>query len=376
MVSLYQVVPLHMDRVLFSAESRHCFDLAVFFIPSVCRTEFLAMQCMLAAFVVGAGAGAQCHARLEEETSFEWRRAQTARLLLPWPRVRARRVGRLSRRAEWRQGLGLLIDAMDRSVEDLWPEPPAWWGRGQSMQLTMATVAEHVVVQEDIAMTAVAEPAGDEPAAAGDVAGKRRKTHVPPEVKEWFCSLTRVMPDWTMMQCLRFAKRALPSFFEHLHIDTPRRWFSHKTPGTALGRPRSLEPAAVLALADIVSRVCSRVCCGAGVLAELLNAHLETVGIAYRFSARQTRTFVRSLTQGRAREGVAPTEDRVHMERCWHHRSQPHHQHRRDVLQDVASARTRWLAGGEQHVDMDTRRNITVFLATRFGARRVCPTHF
>ena len=220
---------------------------------------------------------------------------------------------------EWRQRLGLLIDAMDRSVEDLGPEPPAWWQRGQPMQLPMAAVAEQVAVQEDIAMTAVAEhvavekviasmaaePAGDEPATAGDGAGdaagdgagddkpaepctKRRKTHVAPEVKEWFCSLARVKRDWSMMQCLRFAKRALPSFFEHL-IDTPRRWFSHKTPGTALGRPRSLEPAVVLALADIESRVCSRVCCGAGVLAELLNAHLETLGIAYRLSTRQSR---------------------------------------------------------------------------------------
>ena len=93
------------------------------------------------------------------------------------------------------------------------------------MQLTMATVAEHVAVQEDIAMAAVAEhvaveeviasmaaePAGDERATAGDGAGdaagdgagddkpaepctKRRKTHMPPEVKEWFCSLARVKP--------------------------------------------------------------------------------------------------------------------------------------------------------------------------------------
>ena len=58
------------------------------------------------------------------------------------------------------------------------------------MQLTMAT---------DIASMA-AESAGDEPAAAGDGAGddkpakpctKRRKTHMPLEVKEWFCSLAR-----------------------------------------------------------------------------------------------------------------------------------------------------------------------------------------
>ena len=209
-----------------------CFSSQVFV-----ALQLFIMQSTLSAFVVGPGA--QRGARLAEETSLEWRRAQTARLLLPWPRVRSRRVGRPSRRTEWRHGLGQLIDAMDRGVEDLGPEPPAWWQRGQPMQLTMATVAEHVVVQEDIVMAAVAEPAGDEPAVAGDGAGddepaepctKRRKTHVPPEVREWFCSLARVMPDWAMTQCFRFAKRALPSFFEHMHIDTPRKWFSHKIP--------------------------------------------------------------------------------------------------------------------------------------------------
>ena len=67
--------------------------------------------------------------------------------------------------------LGGLPDALNGDVEDLGPEPPAWWGRGQPMQLTMATVAEHVLVQEDIAMTAVAEPAGDGAGGAGDGAG-------------------------------------------------------------------------------------------------------------------------------------------------------------------------------------------------------------
>ena len=120
---------------------------------------------------------------------------------------------------------------------------------------------------------------GDELAAAGDGAGddkpaepctKRHKTHIQPVVKEWFCSLAGVKRDWTMAQCLLVAKkRVLPPFVEHVHMDTPRKWFSQKTSGSALGRPRSLEPAAVLtlALADIVSRVCSRVCCGAGILA-------------------------------------------------------------------------------------------------------------
>ena len=70
------------------------------------------------------------------------------------------------------------IHAMDRSVEELGPDSPAWWRRGQPMQLTMATVAEHVVLQVAIAMPAVdehvlveksianveAEVVGDEPA--------------------------------------------------------------------------------------------------------------------------------------------------------------------------------------------------------------------
>ena len=127
------------------------------------------MQSTLTAFVVGAGA--QRHARLDEDASLERRLAQTARLLLPWPHVWERRVGRPSRRTEWRQRLGQLIDATDRSVEELGPDPPAWWRHGHSMQLTIATVADHVVVQEDVVMAAVAEPAGDEPAAAGDGAG-------------------------------------------------------------------------------------------------------------------------------------------------------------------------------------------------------------
>ena len=370
------------------------------------------MQSTLTAFVVGAGAGAQRHPRLEEETSLDWRRAQTARLLLPWPRVRARRVGRPSRHTEWRQRLGLLIDAMDRSVEDLGPEPPAWWQRGQPMQLTMAAVAEHVAVQEDIAMTAVAEhvavekviasmaaePAGDEAATAGDAAGdgagddkpaepctKRRKTHVPPEVKEWFCSLTRVKPDLDHDAVPPLRKEGTPILLRapaHRHT---RRWFSHKTPGTALGRPRSLEP---------VSRVCSRVCCGAGVLAELLNAHLETLGgVQYRFSERHTRRFMRSLgysfkkPKGELEKEwpeattrtlrAVPTEDRVDIERCWNHRSQPHHKHRRDVLQDVVSARTRVARRrrtARRHGHAPQHHRVPRHQASR--ASRVCPTHF
>ena len=66
------------------------------------------MQVTLAAFV--AGAGAQRCTRLEEIARLESRRAQAARLLLPWPRVRARRFGRPSNHLEWRERLGQLIE--------------------------------------------------------------------------------------------------------------------------------------------------------------------------------------------------------------------------------------------------------------------------
>ena len=286
--------------------------------------------------------------------------------------------------------LGGLPDALngDRgmvSSSTPWTGPePAWWRRGQPMQLTMAAVAEHVVLQEDIVMAAVAETASVEPAAAGDGAGddkpaepcaKRRKTHMPPEVKEWFCSLAQTGPRRSAP-----ASQRGPSFFEHAHIDTPRRLLSHKTSGTALGSPRSLEPAAVLAPADIVSRVCSRVCCGAGVLAELLTAHLETLGVAYRFSTRQSRTFMRSLgysvkkPKGELGKEWPEATTRTLRELCqqkieWTLNDAGITDRSRIINIDETCCKMLpllergWLAG--QHFVMDTRRNITVFLATR-----------
>ena len=367
-----------------------CFSSQVFV-----ALQLFVMQSTLSAFVVGGGA--KRRVELDEEISLEWRHAQTARLLLPWPRVRSRRVGRPSRRTEWRQGLGRLIDAMDRGVEDLGPEPPAWWQRGQPMQLTMATVAEHVVVQEDIAMTAVAELAGDEPAAAGDGAGddepaepctKRRKMHVPPEVKEWFCSLTRVMPDWTMRQCFRFAKRALPSFFEHMHIDTP--------PQVVLA-PRSLESAVVLALADIVSRVCQQSVLwirslgrtperASGDTCASFSTASPDSPVPERFHA--ITWVLLQETQGRAGKEWPEATTRTLRELCqqkieWTLNDagitdrKPHHQHRRDVLQDVASARTRVARQrrtARRHGHAPQHHRVPRHQASR--ARRVCPTHF
>ena len=283
---------------------------------------------------------------------------------------------------EWRERLGLLIDAMDRSVEDLGPEPPAWWGRGQSMQLTMATVAEHVAVQEDIAMTAVAqpaavekviasvaaEPAGDEPAIAGDGAGddkpvepctKRRKTHVPLEVGVVLLSRPRqARLDHDAVLPLR--KEGTPILLRARAHRQPRKWFSHKTPGTARHRVPRLQPSVLWRRR--LGRTPERTPGDTWHRLPLLHSPVPIIHAIIWVLFQET--------QGRAREGVArsndtdtprtvPTEDRVDIERCWHHRSQPHHQHRRDVLQDVTFARTRVARR------MDTRRNITVFLATR-----------
>ena len=118
----------------------------------------------------------------------------------------------------------------------------------------------------------------------------------------------------------------------HSHLSSSTRTWTHPAIGSRrrllvpFWRPRSLEPATVMSLADIVSRVCSRVCCGAGVLAELRNAHLETLGHQYRFSARQSQNSCDHLgTPSRNRRASSgksgPQQRRRHLENCANIRS-------------------------------------------------------
>ena len=80
-----------------------------------------------------------------------------------------------------------------------------------------------------------------------------------------------------MAKCLRAARRAL-----HIHLRAHTyRHTPQVSPETTLGRPRCREPAVILALADNVSRVCTKVCCGTGVVAELMNAHLATLDVDF-----------------------------------------------------------------------------------------------
>ena len=323
------------------------------------------MQSTLTSFVVGAGA--QRHAWLEEDASLEWRRAQTARLLLPWPSVRARRVGRPSRRLEWRERLGQLIDAMDRIVEELGPDPPAWWQRGQPMQLTMATVGEHSAVQDDIA-SAAAEPAGGE--AVGDGAGyekpaepctKRRKTHVPlPHPRQAqlvhgaVLSLRRKGTSILLRApAQRLAPQVVPA------EDFQYRW-SPALPETrscpGFGRPRAPR----LQQSMLWRR-------SVGTTPERPSGHTWCSLPLLRSPVPQIHAVTWVLlqeTQGRARKGVARSNDTELNDAGITDRS-------RVINIDETCCKMLpllergWLAGGEQHVVMDTRRNITVFLATR-----------
>ena len=169
---------------------------------------------------------------------------------------------------------------------------------------------------------------------------------VPPEVKEWFCSLARVMPDWTMTQCFRFRKKG----FSHpssstCTSDTPRKWFSHKTPGTALGRPalpgtRSCPGPGRHRVPCLQQSVLWRRSAGRTPECAPGDTWWPSVPLLRTpYTPIHAITWVLlQETQGRAREGVArsndtdasrtvPAEDRVDIARCWHHRSQPHHQH-------------------------------------------------
>ena len=119
-----------------------------------------------------------------------------------------------------------------------------------------------------------------------------------------------------MAQCHVFAMIALPSI-EHMHPDTRGKWITMKSPKTALGRPRILDTLFVLALADIVSRVCSEGCCGAGVVAGLMTLALgEHLVWLSTCPPRESRNFMRTLgytfknTQGRVLDGVVRCSER------------------------------------------------------------------
>ena len=70
---------------------------------------------------------------------------------------------------------------------------------------------------------------------------KRRKTHMAPEVKEWFCSHRQfVKRDWSMMHFVSSTQRMHCAIILRAPARRdPRRSFSHKTHGTALGRSRT-----------------------------------------------------------------------------------------------------------------------------------------
>ena len=216
------------------------------------------------------------------------------------------------------------------------------------MQLTTATVAEHVAVQEEIASVA-GESTSDEPAAAGDAAGgaacdgaggdepaepctKRARRTCRSGVKEWFCFLVSVKRDWTMAQCLHFLKntpillRAQAPQVDRAEDFQYHSW-SPTLPGTrshpGLGRHLVARLQQSVLWRRSVGRTPER-----------------SPGITWRRLPRLhppvpkihpiTWVLLHQETQGRPREGVAgssdtdtqrivPAEDRVDARGCGHH---------------------------------------------------------
>ena len=127
--------------------------------------QLFVMQSTLSAFVVGAGA--QRRARLEEETSLEWRPCTDGSSSAPmatcpvassWKATHRMATG--SRSAHRRHG------PQRRSSGTGATSVVATWANRCSSRWPQSQ--NTLSCQEDIVMAAVAEPAGDEPAAAGD----------------------------------------------------------------------------------------------------------------------------------------------------------------------------------------------------------------
>ena len=229
---------------------------------------------------------------------------------------------------------------MDRSVDELVPDPPAWWRRGQPMRLTIAAVAQHVAVQEDIDSKAAS--AGDEPAAAGDGAGadpssKRCRTHMPLAVKEWFCFLACVRRDWTIRQCFSASQNRhsrpcsstctsiLPASGSRRRLPVPllaarAPWNPHLSWSWKTSCPASA--AECVLWRRSLGRTPERAPGDTWRRLPLLHSPVSKI--------HAITSVLFQDTQGRAREGVTrsndtdtpravPTEDRVDIGRCVHH---------------------------------------------------------
>ena len=119
---------------------------------------------------------------------------------------------------------------------------------------------------------------------------RARRNESSSAVKDWFCNLTASHPDWSVAECIRYAKRLAPELFQ-VHIQTPRKWLR---PGHTHVRPAELGPAHVTELVDLGQRISEGISCGSSVFRFAFNQCLEALGCTFRFGPRDCLWHVRA----------------------------------------------------------------------------------
>ena len=190
----------------------------------------MASQSSLDSFAVPAASLVQQrHDRELERAAFvAWQKERAGALDLPWPPpVEKRKVGRPPRRKCWERALLESIRVGDCPT-DVQREVPTWWSVGMRVYRSEADAeaeaereAEHEPQEEHDFW---AEPEAPVETEEWDAPRKRAKRHAfDPAVKGWFVSLAHLHPDWSIIDCIRYARRMAPDLFKG-HIDAPRKW--------------------------------------------------------------------------------------------------------------------------------------------------------
>ena len=215
----------------------------------------------------------------------EWQQQRAARLGLRWPPKpqNAKRPGRPTFARLW-------VLALEQAIRDgHLPEHvesamPSWWRPGMPVWRSESDVAADMAdapcvgasLEPDVELIDLtSDPEDGELRATPNK--RARGNEISPAVKEWFCNLTSCHPDWSIAECIRYAKRLAPELFQ-VHIQTPRKWLRS---GHTHVRP--------------AQRISEGISCGSSVFRFVFNQRLEALGCTYRFGPRDCRRFLRQM---------------------------------------------------------------------------------
>ena len=228
----------------------------------------------------------------------KWQQQRAARLGLRWPpkTQNAKRAGRptYARHRVLALELAIRDGHLPEHVESAMP---SWWRPGMPVWRSESDVAADM---EDAPcagaslepITELIDLTEDSDVELCATSKKRaRRNECSPAVKEWFCNLAVCHPDWSVAECIRYAKLLAPELFQ-VHIQTPRKWLR---PGHAHVRPAVLGPAHVTELVDLGQRISEGISCGSSVFRFAFNRRLEALGCTHRFGPRDCRRFLHQM---------------------------------------------------------------------------------